>query len=285
MYLVWEVTYWAVQLGFRYLLYMWSAKPHYVRLAIERWWRRISADWDLESSPDAVTGVLSVSSHDIYALIDPSSTLSYVTPFIVGRFGVRPESIKLFEVSTSVGAPVIARRVRDVEAKPLTLQTISVVNEFQDVFPDELSGLPPKREINFAIDLKGARCFSKIDLRSGYHQVRAKEKDIPKTAFRTRYDHFEFRVMSFGLTNAPAVFMDLMNHVFRPFLDQFVIVFIDDILVYSRSKVEHADHLRAVLRVLQDRKLHARFFKYEFWLNFVPFLGHIISKEVIRVDT
>jgi len=122
-------------------------------------------------------------------------------------------------------------------------------------------------------------------LRSGYHQVRVKDEDIPKTAFRTRYRHFEFRVMSFGLTNAPAVFMDLMNRVFRPFLDQFMIVFIDDILVYSHSEAEHADHLRTVLRALQKGKLYAKFFKCEFWLNSVAFLGHIISGEGIRVDT
>ena len=133
--------------------------------------------------------------------------------------------------------------------------------------------------------LQGAKYFSKIDLRSGYHQVEVKEEDIPKIAFRTRYGHFEFRVMSFGLTNAPAVFMDLMNCVFKPFLDLFVIVFIDDILVYSRSQTEHADHLRTVLRVLQKGKLYAKFSKCEFWLNSVTFLGHIISGEGVRVDT
>ncbi|CAN4105363.1 unnamed protein product [Withania somnifera] len=105
----------------------------------------------------------------------------------------------------------------------------------------------------------GAKCFSKIDLRSGYHRVRVKEKDIPKIAFRTRYGHFEFLVMSFGSKNAPAVFMDLMNRVFKPFLDVFVIVFIDDILVYSRSIMDHADHLRSVLQVLHDHKLYAMF--------------------------
>ena len=132
--------------------------------------------------------------------------------------------------------------------------------------------------------LQGVTCFSKIDLRLGYHQLRIKKEDIPKTAFRTRYGHYEFLVMSFGLTNAPAAFMDLMNRVFKPFLDQFVIVFIDDILVYSKSKEEHEQHLKVVLQILREHRLYAKFSKCEFWLNEVAFLGHIISKEGIKVD-
>nr|GEW54003.1 hypothetical protein [Tanacetum cinerariifolium] len=126
--------------------------------------------------------------------------------------------------------------------------------------------------------------FSKIDLRSGYHQLRVKEQDISKTAFRTRYSHYEFLVMPFGLTNAPAVFMDLMNQIFHEFLDKFVIVFIDYILVFSKSKEEHEDHLRTVLQTLRQEKLHAKFSKCEFWLSSVAFLGHIVSAEGITID-
>ena len=132
--------------------------------------------------------------------------------------------------------------------------------------------------------LKDAGVFSKIDLRSGYYQLRVKEGDVPKTAFRTRYGHYEFLVMPFGLTNAPAAFMDLMNRVFRPYVDQFVVVFIDDILVYSKDAQEHEQHLRIVLETLREKKLYAKLNQCDFWLKEVSFLGHIVSAEGIRVD-
>ena len=127
--------------------------------------------------------------------------------------------------------------------------------------------------------LKGASIFSKIDLRSGYHQLRIKDVDVHKTAFRTRYGHYEFLVMPFGLTNALAAFMDLMNSVFRPHMDQFVVVFIDDILVYSKDRENHDTHLRLVLETLRKKMLYEKQSKCEFWFNEVSFLGHIVSKE------
>ncbi|GJZ04971.1 putative reverse transcriptase domain-containing protein [Tanacetum coccineum] len=132
--------------------------------------------------------------------------------------------------------------------------------------------------------LQGSSVYSKIDLRSGYHQLRVRDEDIPKTAFRTRYGHYEFQVMPFGLTNAPAVFMDLMNRVCKPYLDKFVIVFIDDILIYSRNKEEHADHLRIILELLKKEKLYAKFSKCDFWISIVQFLGHVIDSQGIHVD-
>ncbi|GKB29661.1 putative reverse transcriptase domain-containing protein [Tanacetum coccineum] len=260
--------------------------------------------------------------------------------------------------------------IHDTTSDVSSIHDQPIVSEFQDVFPEELPGIPPIRDVEFNIELipgaepiskapyrmapielkelkdqlqellergfirpsvspwgapvlfvkkkdgsmrlcidyrelnkitirnryplpriddlfdqlQGAKHFSKIDLRSGYHQLRVKEQDISKTAFRTRYGHYEFLVMPFGLTNAPAVFMDLMNRVFHEFLDKFVIVFIDDIMVFSKSKEEHEEHLRTVLQILRQEKLYAKFSKCEFWLSKVAFLGHIVSAEGITMD-
>ncbi|GJQ92697.1 putative reverse transcriptase domain-containing protein [Tanacetum coccineum] len=206
-------------------------------------------------------------------------------------------------------------RVMEKKADEKRLEDISVVKEFPDVFPENLPGIPPIRQVEFQIDLipgatpiartpyrlapskmqelsnqlqeltdRGSSVYSKIDLRSGYHQLRVREEDIPKTAFRTRYGHYEFQVMPFGLTNAPAVFMDLMNRVCKPYLDKFVIVFIDDILIYSRNEEEHANHLRIILELLRKEKLYAKFSKCDFWIHIVQFLGHLIDNQGLHVD-
>ncbi|GJV16337.1 putative reverse transcriptase domain-containing protein [Tanacetum coccineum] len=219
-----------------------------------------------------------------------------------------------------------------IKADEKRLDDIRIVRDFPEVFPDDLTGLPPVREIEFRIDLipgalpvvkspyrlapsenagicseqlkelqekrflfdqvistMGITCVicprrKTIDLRSGYHQLRVRDEDIPKTAFRTRYGHFEFTVMPFGLTNAPAVFMDLMNRVCKPYLDKFVIVFIDDILIYSKSEEEHEAHLKTILDLLKEEKLYAKFSKCEFWLKEVQFLGHVVNRDGIHVD-
>jgi hypothetical protein len=124
----------------------------------------------------------------------------------------------------------------------------------------------------------------KIDLRSGYHQIKVKDEDIQKTNFRTRYGHYEYQVMPFEVSNAPGVFVEYMNRIFHAFLDRFVVVFIDDILIYSKSEEEHAEHLKIVLQVLKEKKIYAKLSKCEFWLKEVSFLGHVISGSGIAVD-
>ena len=133
--------------------------------------------------------------------------------------------------------------------------------------------------------VKGARVFSKIDLKSGYHQLRIQEADVNKTTFRTRFGHYEFTVVPFGLTNAPSVFMSLMNGVFRAYLDKFVLVFLDDILVYSNSAKEHEQHLEQVLECLRRNRLYANPEKCEFFKSEICYLGHIISGDRIYVDS
>ncbi|XP_074270856.1 uncharacterized protein LOC141594763 [Silene latifolia] len=177
---------------------------------------------------------------------------------------------------------------------PPTTSEISVVKEFEDVFPEEIPSLPPKRDVDFSVELKpGTGPISKApyrmapkelaELKKQLHELIADE-DIPKKSVRSRYGHYEYVVMPFGLTNAPAAFMDLMNRIFTPFLDKFVVVFIDDILVYSKTKEEHEEHLRVVLQTLRENQLYAKLSKCEFWLEEVAFLGHVISKKGVSVD-
>jgi hypothetical protein len=143
----------------------------------------------------------------------------------------------------------------------------------------------PLPRIDILFDqLAGARVFFKVDLRSGYHQIKICPKDVPKTAFSIRYGLYEYLVMSFGLTNALTHFMYLINSVFMSELDKFIVVFIDDILIYSKSEKEHAQHLRVILQWLRDHQLYAKFSKCVFWLKEVPFLGHVISADGIAVD-
>jgi hypothetical protein len=132
--------------------------------------------------------------------------------------------------------------------------------------------------------MRGARVFSKTDLRSGYHQMKIRPSDIPKIDFSTRYGLYEFTVMLFGLTNAPAYFMNLMNKVLKEYLDKFVVVFINDILIYSKNDSDHEEHLRLVLQKLRDNQLYSKYSNCEFWLDELPFLGHIISNGGISVD-
>ncbi|XP_040951282.1 uncharacterized protein [Gossypium hirsutum] len=171
---------------------------------------------------------------------------------------------------------------------------IRTVCEFPDVFPEELPSLPPDREVEFAIEVYPGTApisippyrMSPTELKELKVQLQdlLDQSDVPKTAFRTRYGHYEFFVMPFGLTNAPAAFMDLMNRIFQPYLDQFVVVFIDDILVYSKSESEHDQHLRTVLQILREKQLYGKLSKCEFWLSEVVFLGHVVSADGIRVD-
>ena len=175
------------------------------------------------------------------------------------------------------GAPVLFAKKKD--------KTLRLCIDYGQLNRVTVKNRYPLPRIDDLFDqLRGARAYSKIDLHTGYHQLRVMETDIPKTAFRMRYRHFEFTVMPFGLTNAPAAFMDLMHKVFQPYLDQFVVVFMDDILIYSQSEWEHEYHLRIVLQLLRDHQLYAKFSKCDFWLTEVRFLGHVVSASGMSVD-
>ena len=164
-------------------------------------------------------------------------------------------------------------------------KTLRLCIDYRQLNRVTIKNLYPLPRIDDLFDqLRGARVYSKIDLLTGYHQLRVRDIDIPKTVFRTRYGNFEFTVMPFGLTNAPAAFMDLMHRIFQPYLDQFVVVFVDDILIYSQSEWEHEYHLRIVLQFLRDHQLYAKFSKCEFLLTEVRFLGHVVSASRVSVD-
>jgi hypothetical protein len=175
------------------------------------------------------------------------------------------------------GCPALFVKKKDNSLRPCVdyrpLNAVTIKNKY------------PLPRIDILFDqLAGAMVFSKIDLRSGYHQIKIRPSDTPKTAFSTRYGLYEYLVISFGLTNAPAYFMYLMNSVFMPELDKFIVVFIDDISIYSKTLEDHAKHLHIVLQCLRDHHLYAKFSKCEFWLDTVKFLGHTISKDGISVD-
>ncbi|KAL0536830.1 hypothetical protein IC582_025792 [Cucumis melo] len=359
---------------------------------------------EAEDAPDVITGTILICNVPADVLFDPGATHSFVSSIFLTKLNRMLEPLSEgLAIYTLVGDVLLVNEaLRNyevlvegisllVDLLPLELQRkwfsenqallkwfleklkpedVPVVKEFLDVFLDDLSGLPPDREIEFTIELlpgtapisqapyrmapselkelkmqlqelvdkgyirptvspwgapvlfvkkkdgtlrlcidyrqlnkvtirnkyplpriddlfdqlRGAALFSKIDLRSGYHQLKVRESDIAKTSFRTRYGLYEFRVMPFGLTNAPAVFMDLMNRIFHRYLDQFVIVFIDDILVYSVDRESHEEHLRIVLQTLREKQLYAKFSKCEFWLEQVVFLGHVVSAKGVSVD-
>ena len=175
------------------------------------------------------------------------------------------------------GAPVLFEKKKD--------KTLRLCIDYRQLNRVTIKNRYPLPRIDDLFDqLRGARVYSEIDLRTGYHQLRVRDTDIPKTAFRTHYRHFEFTVMPFRLINVPTSFIDLMHRIFQTYLDQFVVVFVDDILIYSQSEWEHEYHLRIVLQLLRDHQQYAKFSKCEFLLTEVRFLGHVVSALGVSVD-
>ncbi|GAU37353.1 hypothetical protein TSUD_395350 [Trifolium subterraneum] len=216
----------------------------------------------------------------------PGSQPIYVAPYRMSPLELRELKSQLEEllqkhfIRPSVspwGAPVLLVKKKD--------GTMRLCIDYRQLNKVTMKNKYPLPRIDDLLDqLRGATIFSKIDLRSGYHQIRIRTSDVSKTASRTRYGHYEFLIMPFGLTNAPTVFMDYMNIIFQPYLDKFVVIFINDILIYSKDPQEHAEHLRIVLHILREKQLYAKFSKCEFWLSEVKFLGHVISQGGVSVD-
>jgi len=225
---------------------------------------------DIDFSIDLITGAGPVSATPYkMAPVKLAELKKHIEDLLEKKF-IRPNA-------SPWGAPVLLVKKKDGSSRLCVdyrqLNKLTIKNKY------------PLPGINDLLNqLRGAGVFSKIDLRSGYHQILVKPEDVQKTAFRSRYGHYEYVVMPFGVTNAPVVFMDYMNRIFRPYLDKFVVVFIDDILIYSRTREEHAGHLRVVLEVMRDHQLYDKLSKCEFWLDEVQFLGHVISSHGIVVN-
>nr|GEV71066.1 putative reverse transcriptase domain-containing protein [Tanacetum cinerariifolium] len=283
-----------------------SCQPFYFNgtkgvVGLIRWFERIKSVFSRSNCAEE-NKVAFATGNDLKTYVRRFQELAILCPNMV------PNNEKLMEVFIG-GLP------RSIEgnvtaSKPQTLEeAINIAQrEFPDVFREELPGLPPVRQEEFQIDLiLGASPVARVPYRlapsemqdlsnqlqeladrgfihPSYHQPRVRDEDIPKTTFRTRYGHYEFQVMPFGLTSAPVVFMDLMNRVCKPYLDKFVIVFIDYILIYSRNKEEHVNHLRIILELLSKEKLYAKFSKCDFWIRTVQFLGHLIDSQGLHVD-
>ncbi|WVZ97895.1 hypothetical protein U9M48_043398 [Paspalum notatum var. saurae] len=228
-------------------------------------------DRDVEFAIELVPGTAPVSRRPYRMAPDELKELKVQLQEQLDKGFIRPSS-------SPWGCPALFVEKKDQGGKRLCvdyrpLNAVTIKNKY------------PLPHIDILFDqLAGAKVFSKIDLRSGYYQIKIREEDIPKTAFSTRYGLYEYLVMSFGLTNAPAFFMYMMNSVFMNELDKFVVVFIDDILIYSKSEEEHKEHLRIVLNRLREHKLYAKFSKCAFWLKEVSFLGHILSEKGVAVD-
>ena len=236
--------------------------------------------------PDKIPGMPPLKEVELCIDLTPGTTPISNAPYRMAPAELKELKLQLEELlekgyirpSTSPwGAPILF-----VKKKDGTLRLCIDCRELNKIIVKNRYLLP--RIDDLFDQLRGAGTFSKINLQSGYQQLRIKDEDIPKTAFRTRYGHYEFVVMPFGLTNAPAAFMDFMNRVFKPYLDKFVVVFIDDILIYSRTPDKHTRHLQIALEVLRRNELYAKFSKCEFWLEKVAFLGHVISSGGVSVD-
>nr|GEZ30468.1 putative reverse transcriptase domain-containing protein [Tanacetum cinerariifolium] len=189
---------------------------------------------------------------------------------VSGKGFIRPSS-------SPWGAPVLFVKKKD--------RSFQMCTDYQELNKLTMKNRYPLLRIDNLFDqLQGSNVYSKINLRSGYHQLLVREGDIPKMAFQTRYGHYEFKVMPFGLTNEPAVFMDLKNRVCKPYIDKFVFAFIDDILIYSNDKKEHEEHLKVILELLKKEELYAKFSKCEFWIPKVQFLSHVIDGQGLLVQ-